>query len=75
MRGSCTTISATDMRCDVDTLPSLGMVFAKTLTEVLVPARVRLLVIHVHVDLLWVLLKVGHVMRRVPALEDGVGRL
>ena len=60
---------------NVDTLPSLGMVFAETRAEVLVPARVRVLVILVHVDLLRVLLEVGHVVRGVPALQHGIGGL
>ena len=48
------------------------MVFAETTTEVLVPARVRVLVVLVHVDLLWVLFKVGHVVGSMSALEDGI---
>lgn len=68
--------SAPHMRCSIDTLPSLRMVFAETRTEVFVPARVRVLVILVHVDLLWVLLEVGHVvMGSMSALEDGIGGL
>lgn len=68
-------IAASDTRCDVNTLPSFGMVFAETLAEVLVPARVPLLIIRVHVDLLGVLLEVGDVMRSMSALQDGVGGL
>jgi hypothetical protein len=51
------------------------MVFAETGTKVLVPARVRILVILVHVDLLWVLLGVGHVLGSGSALENGIGGL
>lgn len=66
---------ASNTRGNIGTLPSLGMVFAETLTEILVPSLVLLLVIHVHVHLLGVLLEVCNVVCSVSALEHGVGRL
>jgi hypothetical protein len=62
-------------RCDVGTLPSLGMVFAESRIKVLVPAGVRLRIVQVHVDFLGILLKVGNVMCCMSPLEDGVGSL
>lgn len=55
-------------------LPSLGMVFAQSVAEVLVPARVDPVTLFgVHVDLLRVLLEVRNILGGVSALEDGVG--
>jgi hypothetical protein len=62
-------------RCDVGTLPSLGMVFAESRIKVLVPAGVRLRIVQVHVDFLGILLKVGDVMGCMSPLEDSVGSL
>lgn len=56
-------------------LPSLGVVFTKTLAEVLVPAAMITLVFRSHVHLVRVLFKVRHVMRRVPSLQDSRGCL
>lgn len=56
-------------------LPSFGVVFAQALAEVLVPARVDLLVFLVHMNPLWILFEIGHVMCRMSPLQNCIRSL
>ncbi len=64
---------ATDTSSFVLILPSSGVVFAQAGTVVIVPIRLVIIIIHVH--LVRILLEVGHIVSSVSPLEDRVGSL
>jgi len=67
---------AIDTRCFVADLPSSGMIFAQSLTVVLIPARlVAISIILIHIHLLGILLQVGHVVSSMPTLENSIRSL
>ena len=73
MRNGCELHYATDTSSFVLNLPSSGVVFAQAGTVVIVPTR--LVIIIIHVDLVRILLEVGHIVSSVSPLEDRVGSL
>ena len=73
MRNSRELHYATDSSSFLLNLPSSGVVFAQAGAVVIVPTRLVIIIIHVH--LVRILLEVGHIVSSVSPLENRVGSL